>query len=144
MSVEQTITNYLCIAREDLDGAMALAERGNRNAAYLAEQAAEKVIRAVLTSEGVHAGVGHDLRTTVARIPDENPLRPQLQDLVGLAAFATAFRYPTTRRIPPAPPAAEIDAHIAQVGAVLQEVARRFDVDLQNALAPARRPRPIR
>ena len=139
MSVEQTITNYLCIAREDLDGAIALAECGNRNAAYL-------LIRAVLTSEGVHAGVGHDLRTMVARIPHENPLRPQLQDLVGLSVFATTFRYPTTRRIPAAPPAAEVevDAHITRVGAVLREAARRFEVDLENPLIPARQSSPVR
>lgn len=144
MSVEQTITNYLCIAREDLDGAMVLAERGNRNASYLAEQAAEKVIRAVLTSEGVHAGVGHDLRTMVARIPTENPLRSQLEGLVGLAVFATAFRYPTTRRIPPTPPESEVGEHIARVRIALDEVARRFEVDLQDALIPAGRARPIR
>lgn len=39
----------------DLDGARLLNPAGNRNAPYLAEQAAEKLIRAVLTSEGIQA-----------------------------------------------------------------------------------------
>ncbi len=66
MSVERTIANFLLIAQEDLKGARLLAAARNRNAAYLAQQAAEKVIRAVLTSEGAHAGVRHDLREGVA------------------------------------------------------------------------------
>jgi HEPN domain-containing protein len=55
MSADLLIANMLRIARDDLDGATVLASRGNRNAVYLCEQAAEKVIRAVLTSEGKHA-----------------------------------------------------------------------------------------
>jgi hypothetical protein len=61
MIADLVIANLLRIAREDLDGASLLAPRGNRNAAYLCEQAAENVIRAVLTSEGQHAGVRHPL-----------------------------------------------------------------------------------
>jgi HEPN domain-containing protein len=57
MSADLLIANMLRIARDDLDGATVLASRGNRNAVYLCEQAAEKVIRAVLTSEGKHAGI---------------------------------------------------------------------------------------
>lgn len=41
------IAGYVRIAKQDLDGARSL----NRNAAYLCEQAAEKLIRAVLTAE---------------------------------------------------------------------------------------------
>jgi len=45
------IANLLRIAREDLEGARLLNTQRNRNAIYLCEQAAEKIIRAVLTSE---------------------------------------------------------------------------------------------
>lgn len=57
MSVELVIAGYVRIAKQDLDGARVLNSAANRNAAYLCEQAAEKLIRAVLTSEGIHAGV---------------------------------------------------------------------------------------
>jgi HEPN domain-containing protein len=57
MIADLLIANMLRIAREDLDGASMLAPHGNRNAAYLCEQSAEKVIRAILTSEGKHAGI---------------------------------------------------------------------------------------
>lgn len=52
MSAEVLIASYLRIANEDLAGARQLAATGNRNAMYLCSQAAEKIIRAVLTSEG--------------------------------------------------------------------------------------------
>ena len=74
MIADLVIANLLRIAREDLDGASTLLPRGNRNAVYLCEQAAEKIIRAVLTSEGQHAGIRHQLDEMVNVIPDENPL----------------------------------------------------------------------
>ncbi|HEX7835852.1 MAG TPA: HEPN domain-containing protein [Kofleriaceae bacterium] len=57
MSAELLIANFLRIAAEDLEGARVLSLHDNRNAIYLCEQAAEKVIRAVVTSEGKHAGI---------------------------------------------------------------------------------------
>jgi HEPN domain-containing protein len=45
MIADLVIANLLRIAREDLDGASVLQPRGNRNAAYLCEQAAEKAWR---------------------------------------------------------------------------------------------------
>ena len=72
MSVDLHIANLLRIAAEDLDGARQLSTSGNRNAIYLCERAAEKVIRAVATSEGKHAGVKHDLAEIVDLIPHDN------------------------------------------------------------------------
>jgi HEPN domain-containing protein len=145
MVADLVIANLLRIAREDLDGALLLAPRGNRNAAYLCEQAAEKVIRAVLTSEGRHAGIRHQLDEMVNLVPDENPLKPALRDIEQLAAYATAYRYPTTvGRIPDAPPGGEIAALIKKVDAALGEAASRFGVDLAKKGAPAARPQPIR
>ena len=56
MSAELLIANMLRVAAEDLAGARLLASAGNRNAIYLREQAAEKIILSVLTSEGKRAG----------------------------------------------------------------------------------------
>jgi len=68
MNAEKVIAGYLRVASEDLQGAIALAKIPNRNAIFLCSQAAEKVIRAVLTSEGKHAGIGHQLDRMVDRI----------------------------------------------------------------------------
>ena len=61
----------------------------------------QKLIRAVLTSEKVHAGVRHQLDEMVAAIPDENPIKPRLLALQHLSTYATSYRYTTpTGRIP--------------------------------------------
>ena len=56
MIADLVIANLLRIARGGSRRRKPPRSRGNRNAVYLCEQAAEKIIRAVLTSEGKHAG----------------------------------------------------------------------------------------
>jgi len=139
------IGNLLRIARQDLAGARMLGTHGNRNAIYLCEQAAEKVIRAVLTSEQIHAGVRHQLEDMVALIPDENPLKPALRGLQHLATYATSYRYTTpTGRIPDEPSTHVIEENAAKVEAALTEAARRFGVDLDAVDRPASNVSPIR
>ncbi|MEW5739803.1 MAG: HEPN domain-containing protein [Myxococcota bacterium] len=144
MSVERLIANNLRVAREDLAGARLLAAAGNRNAAYLCEQAAEKIIRAVLTSEGIHGGIGHALTQMVDAIPNVNPVKAQLATLTPLAAYATTYRYPTSSRVPPAPAARDLEIHFQHLDEVLAEVSKRFGVDLDSAGSVARSPEPIR
>lgn len=144
MTVERVIGNLLRIAREDLEGARMLNTRSNRNAIYLCEQAAEKLIRAVLTSEKVHAGVRHQLDEMVGLIPEENPIKPRLREL-HLSTYATSYRYTTpTGRIPDDPPAHDIEATAKNIEATLLDVAARFGVDLDVVDKPARTSSPIR
>lgn len=145
MSAEVLIASYLRIANEDLAGAHQLAATGNRNAMYLCSQAAEKVIRAVLTSEGKNAGIKHQLDELVDLLPDENPLKPGLRAIQDLTDYATSYRYPSPKgriKVPPSRAAFEHDA--GAVHAALLEAARRFGVDLEKADAPARTAGPIR
>jgi HEPN domain-containing protein len=145
VSAERVIANLLRIAREDLDGARVLNARGNRNAIYLCEQAAEKLIRAVLTSEKIHAGVRHQLDEMVAAIPEENPIKPRLRELQHLSTYATSFRYTTpTGRIPADPPANEVEVTANNIDGTLIEVARRFGVNLDAVDKPAATSSPIR
>jgi HEPN domain-containing protein len=97
MSADLVIAGYVYIAKQDLDGARLLNRDKNRNAAYLCEQAAEKLIRAVLTSEGIQAGIRHELPDMVSKIPDANPVKPLLRAIEHLDAYATAYRYPSPR-----------------------------------------------
>lgn len=145
MSADVVIANFLRIARQDLDGAKLLASGNNRNAVYLCEQAAEKIIRAVLTSEGVHAGIKHQLDQMVDDVPDANPIKPLLEAIEELAAFATAYRYPSpVGRIKATPPATDVTMYIKDVEAALNEAVRRFGVDIAKPDAPASMPWPIR
>jgi HEPN domain-containing protein len=142
---ELVIANLLRVANEDLAGARALAAIGNRNAIYLCEQAAEKTIRAVLTSEGVHAGIGHDLRAFVDKVPDANPLKPELRSVEHLGTFATAYRYPSPEgRIKAQPPREDIEREATKVESAIRTISQRLGVDLVKANTPAARPGPIR
>jgi len=145
MSAERVIANLLRIAREDIEGARMLNTRGNRNAIYLCDPAAEKVIRAVLTSEKVHAGVRHQLDEMVGLVPDDNPVKPRLRELQHLATYATSYRYTTpTGRIPADPPVGDVEATATKLEATLLEVAGRFGVELDVVDKPAAKSSPIR
>lgn len=145
MSADLVIAGYVRIAKQDLDGARLLSQAANRNAAYLCEQAAEKLIRAVLTSEGIQAGPRHELPDMVTKVPDENPLKAMLRTIEHLDAYATAYRYPSPRgRVKPSPTPAELEADLAKLDAVLRELATRFRIDLSKPEGPAGRPDPIR
>ena len=145
MSAELLIANTLRIANEDLAGARLLAAAGNRNAIYLLEQAAEKIIRAVMTSEGIHAGMRHDLSEIVDRVPDENPIKAGLRAVEHLATYATTHRNPTaSARIKASPSAAELASHSDAVEKLLLEGASRLGVDLASVGTPARSAMPIR
>jgi HEPN domain-containing protein len=148
MSVELMVANLLRIASEDLEGARLLAASGNRNAIYLCEQAGEKVIRAVVTSEGKHAGIKHDLAEMVDLIPEENPVKPALRAIEHLSQYATAYRYPVsssrTKRIPSPPTAEELRKAIDDTAAALGNAVLRFNVDLKRVDSPAGIVGPIR
>jgi len=145
VSAERVIANLLRIAREDLEGARTLNASGNRNAIYLCEQAAEKILRAVLTSEKIHAGVRHQLEEMVGLIPDENPLKSQLRSLQHLSTYATSYRYTTpTGRIPADPSPDVVEATAKTIEATLIEAAQRFGVELAAVDKPAASSSPIR
>ncbi len=145
MSAELVIAGYVRIAKQDLDGARLLNTGANRNAAYLCEQAAEKLIRAVLTSEGIQAGIRHELPDMVATIPDANPVKALLRAIQDLDVYATAFRYPSPKgRVKNPPTPAEVDQYIAKIELALTELAARFVIDLSKLDGPARSVGPIR
>lgn len=145
MSAEQLIASALRIAKQDLEGARLLSSGTNRNAVYLLSQAAEKIIRATLTSEGKHAGIRHQLDLMVGMIPDENPLKPLLRAVEQLAAYATTFRYPTpTGRISAAPSTTEFNRMATAVEEALLAASKSFGVDLLNPDTPASLRGPIR
>jgi hypothetical protein len=104
-----------------------------------------KLIRAVLTSEGIQAGIRHELPDMVATIPDENPVKPMLRAIQDLDVYATAYRYPSPKgrvKTPPSP--ADVDAYIAKIDLALTELAARFAIDLSKLEGPAGNVVPIR
>ena len=131
MTAKILVASLLKIAHEDLQGARLLATQNNRNGIYLGEQAAEKIIRAVLTSDAKHAGIGHRLDSMVDLLDDTHPLKATLRTIEHLAAFATSYRYPTPAgRIVLAPGRAAFDAEASKVETALDATARMLGVAL--------------
>lgn len=106
MSVEKRVVAYLELATKDAEAAELLVVGGNRYAAYHAQQAVEKLTKAVLLAKGIEAGIEHRLEELFKRLVESDPWRDRLHLLAGYSAYATAFRYPTPGgRIPSDPPA---------------------------------------
>ena len=61
MSVQRRIAAFLDLAEQDIDAARTLAATNNRYAAYHCQQAAEKLIKAVLLHRGFASGTEHRL-----------------------------------------------------------------------------------
>lgn len=62
-----------------------------------------------------------------------------------LAAFSTAYRYPSPVGKIEAPPSApDVTKYISDVEAALTETVKRFGVDLSKQNDPATNPNPIR
>jgi HEPN domain-containing protein len=71
-----------------------------RQPAYLAQQAAEKALKATLVLEGTEPPPTHDLIFLIARCPPEAGLRQVTVDIVALSAAQTAARYPDPEDVP--------------------------------------------
>jgi HEPN domain-containing protein len=147
-NIDRFIANTLRIAKEDLEAAKTLANAGSRSAAYHLEQAAEKILKAIVTSELVEPiprKDQHNLSAFVAKIPDSNPLKPKCSDIADLSRYATSYRYTTSEgNIPKAPSANYVTDKINKISSLLTETAKRFEVDLDKQNTPAGKPDPIR
>jgi HEPN domain-containing protein len=64
-------------------------------AAYHCQQAAEKLVKAVLISTGIHPRKTHDIQGLVAELGEAHPMRPVLAPFMRFTPFAWAFRYPS-------------------------------------------------
>lgn len=123
MSVTRRLAGLLDIAAEDARGAVTLAQTSNRNSAYLCQQAAEKLIKAVLLDHGIEGGTEHHLDALVARSPDGHPWKARLRTLDKYTPYATAYRYPGSGgRVPAAPDAKQVAADAAQITQWIGEV----------------------
>ena len=105
MSVEKRVVAYLELAIKDAEAAELLVAGSNRYAAYHAQQAVEKLTKAVLLAKGIEAGIEHRLEELFKRFAEGDPWPARLHPLASYSAYATAFRYPTPGgRIPGDPP----------------------------------------
>ena len=123
---DRVIRSYLDDAQENIEAYQLLAASRNRHAAYMLQQAAEKLVKALRISLRLYATKEHRIRELLRDIPDENPWRERLLELEVLSQYATTFRYPT-----PGGRLKQVDFTALAASA---EVVRRLLAELRSAL----------
>ncbi len=93
---EGEASRWLAFARGDLDSARALLDTTTpyRNIGYLAQQSAEKALKAVILLDNTPFDMTHDLNAIAAQL--QSDFRPPVgtADLAWLADLETSARYP--------------------------------------------------
>lgn len=122
MSVPRRIAAFLDLAAQDVEAARTLAATNNRYAAYHCQQAAEKLIKAVLLHRGVESGIEHRLDILVDDLPDSDPWKSRLRPLEIYSPYATTYRYPTPGgRIVAAPDMAQVAKDADAIDALIKD-----------------------
>jgi HEPN domain-containing protein len=118
------VDSYITLAGEDLAAAATLINTHPRHAAFNVEQAAEKLLKAVLTAEGIHFPTSHhQLGALAALLPPDHLWRADLMAFDEFTSYATAMRYPTPGGgLPSGPDDAELKSGFQQVAVLLDEI----------------------
>ncbi len=113
------------LAEEELEAARQLILRSPRQAAYLTQQSAEKIARAVLTDAGVKFGTGHNLRQMAVALPADHPWIDKIRSLNKHSPAATRYRYPSAAgKLFDPPDGARLQQDVEELAGLLQEAAR--------------------
>ena len=119
---------WLRAALGDLAAARALVDLAGvppRQAAYLAQQAAEKALKATIALQGTEPPLRHDLLFLLDRSSRDARLRDIRVDLVALSAAQTAARHPQVDDPPYDPD--EVGRLVTDAGRVVLGVQEYFD-----------------
>jgi HEPN domain-containing protein len=121
------VREWLDHVEADLDAAWSCG-RGPRarldRSAYLLQQAAEKLVKAMLVSADIDPPRTHDMAELVLELRESTPFRDRLAALAILTPYATGFRYPTPLEPPPVPSRDRLDAWIGEIEALKADFER--------------------
>ena len=120
---------WLRFSEEDLDVSLRLLSgcpSAPRHACWLAQQAAEKALKAALILEGIEFPFTHDLDALRNLLPHGWPVRDTHADLAELTEWAAEARYPGDRPDPTNADAARAESEARSVhNSVAAEFRRR-------------------
>ncbi len=119
------MASTIALAKEDLAVAKKLMAEHPRHAGFNIEQAAEKLLKAVLTAERIHFSTSHhQLGALAALLPEDHPWRADLMAFDDFTSYATAGRYPKPGGgMPNDPDIAELQKGWDEVSALVDEIA---------------------
>lgn len=119
---QQRIRSFLQLAQEELDVAVEIKGKHNRQAAYFLQQAVEKLLRCVLELETVPAGPMHNIRGLADLLPKGHRLLDRFLELDELSPAATRYRYPGPKGTIAEFDARKFDALGPKIDALMQDV----------------------
>jgi len=122
--VKPAAASFIALAKEDLVVARRLLAIHPRHSAFALEQAAEKLLKAVLTTEGISFSVSHhQLGRLAYLLPAEHLWRADLMAFDSYTSFATATRYPKPGGdMPEEPPRVMLEAGVKEVSSLVGEI----------------------
>lgn len=95
-------------------------------AAFLVQQAAEKLAKGALVAHRVRPEKTHRISQVVTDLPNDFPPKQRFSALERFSDYATAFRYPGERPVP-VPSAVEVEGWIAEIEALKADFERWLD-----------------
>ena len=124
MALDRKVASYIELAREDLAAAKALIASGlERNSTIHIQQAAEKLLKAVLAAEDIVFPASHQIGALAELLRDGHFWKDEFRGFDPLTRYATAYRYPTPGGDVPTPPTRkELQQSIESVVALVDEV----------------------
>jgi HEPN domain-containing protein len=122
--VKRAVASFIALAKEDLAVARRLLTIHPRHSAFALEQAAEKLLKAVLTTEGISFSAGHhQLGRLADLLPAEHLWRADLMAFDSYTSFATATRYPRPGGgMTEDPPRELLEAGLKEVSSLVTEI----------------------
>lgn len=104
MKISRTALLWIKYARTDLNMAKAsleLSSRYKNGAAFLAQQSAEKIVKAYLTFKKVRTPKTHDMQLLLKEVAKIDPaLSKKISRAERLTIYAVTYRYPDAERKP--------------------------------------------
>jgi HEPN domain-containing protein len=125
---DPVVAGYLAAVADDLDAARRLAAPPvNRLAAYHLQQAAEKLVKAVLVHRRIHPGIEHRIDVLVRMLDPSDPWQALLDPLDRFTPYATTYRYPSpTGRLKAGPNTSNVLADAGEIEKLLDHARREF------------------
>lgn len=136
MSEARLIGSHIKLANANL---LAVKKIGtsDHTAPTLMFYAAENLLMAIFTSEGIDSGGArrkhgnHQLDRMLDELPDTCTIKSDFQNVVDLVAYSTTYKYPTpTGRIPKPPAEEDARGYFDLLVEILDICRRNFQVDL--------------
>jgi HEPN domain-containing protein len=131
--------SFIALAREDLAVANRVLKDYPRASAFHLQQAAEKLLKAVLSAEGIAATAKHQLGDLAGQLPDDHIWRADLMAFDEYTPYATSLRYPKPGGgMPRTPPVDKLEKSLKEVASLVDEI-RDWCEERNTQSKPSRR-----